>query len=92
MAKEMATSGVRLEVDIYVPSNPEDVLKLVGSGKDTFGISYQSDVLLAVSEGIPVSRLRAGSTPLNSVMTLKEAGLTRPKQLEEKRLSRIPGH
>jgi putative hydroxymethylpyrimidine transport system substrate-binding protein len=96
MAKEMGYYQEEgLEVDIYVPSNPEDVLKLVGSGKDTFGISYQSDVLLAASEGIPVKSIAAlVQHPLNSVMTLKEAGLTRPKQLEGKKVGYpgIPGH
>jgi len=84
-----------LDVNIYVPSNPEDVLKLVGAGKDTFGISYQSDVLLAAAEGIPVKSVAAlVQHPLNSVMTLKASGLTRPKQLEGKKVGYpgIPGH
>ncbi len=84
-----------LDVELYVPSNPEDVLKLVGSGKDTFGISYQSDVLLAAAEGIPVKSVAAlVQHPLNSVMTLKASGITRPKQLEGKKVGYpgIPGH
>lgn len=84
-----------LDVDLYVPSNPEDVLKLVGSGKDAFGISYQSDVLLAAAEGIPVESVAAlVQHPLNSVMTLKASGITRPKQLEGKKVGYpgIPGH
>ncbi len=84
-----------LEVEIYVPSNPEDVLKLVGSGKDSFGISYESDVLLATAEGIPVKSVAAlVQHPLNSVMTLKASGITRPKQLEGKKVGYpgIPGH
>lgn len=72
-----------LDVSIYVPANPEDVLKLVGSGKDTFGISYQTDVLLARAEGVPVTSIAAMvQHPLNSVMTLQESGITRPQQLE----------
>jgi len=84
-----------LDVDLYVPSNPEDVLKLVGSGKDTFGISYQSDVLLAAPEGIPIKSVAAlVQHPLNSVMTLKSSGITRPRQLEGKKVGYpgIPGH
>ncbi len=84
-----------LDVDLYVPSNPEDVLKLVGSGKDAFGISYQSDVLLAAGEGIPVKSVAAlVQHPLNSVMTLKSSNITRPKQLEGKKVGYpgIPGH
>jgi putative hydroxymethylpyrimidine transport system substrate-binding protein len=80
-----------LEVEIYTPSNPEDVLKLVGSGKDTFGISYQTDVLLARSEGVPVKSIGAlVQHPLNSIMALKESGIARPKQLEGKKVG-TPG-
>jgi len=87
--------GEGLEVNLYVPSNPEDVLKLVGAGKDSFGISYQSDVLLAAAEGIPIKSVAAlVQHPLNSVMTLKASGITRPRQLEGKKVGYpgIPGH
>ncbi len=85
---------VGLDVKIYVPSNPEDVLKLVGSGKDSFGISYEADVLLARSEGIGVKSIAAMvQRPLNTLMTLKSSGITRPKQLEGKKVGYpgIPG-
>ncbi|MBI4336949.1 MAG: ABC transporter substrate-binding protein [Chloroflexi bacterium] len=74
-----------LDVNIYTPSDPSTVLQTVGAGKDDFGISYQAEVLLARSQGIPVVSI-AGLVqhPLNSVMTLKESGITRPKQLEGK--------
>lgn len=86
---------VGLDVKIYVPSNPDDVLKLVASGKDSFGISYQSDVVLAGSEGIPVKSVAAMvQRPLNTLMTLKASGITHPKQLEGKKVGYpgIPGH
>lgn len=80
-----------LDPDIYVPSNPDDVLKLVGSGKDTFGISYETDVLLARAEGVPVKSIAAlVDRPLNSLMTLKSSGIERPKQLEGKKIG-TPG-
>lgn len=80
-----------LDVNIYVPANPDDVLKLVGSGKDTFGISYQTDVLLARGEGVPVKSVAAlVQHPLNSIMTLKESGIARPKQLVGKKVG-TPG-
>lgn len=80
-----------LEVQAYTPANPEDVLKLVGTGKDTFGISYQTDVLLARAQGIPVRSVAAlVQHPLNSVMTLEESGIERPKQLEGKKIG-YPG-
>ena len=83
-----------LDVKLYVPSNPEDALKLVGSGKDSFGISYQSDVLLAAAQGIPVESVAAlVQHPLTSVITLKSSGITTPKQLAGKKVGYpgIPG-
>ncbi|MDA0987613.1 MAG: ABC transporter substrate-binding protein [Chloroflexi bacterium] len=76
-----------LEVEIFVPANPEDVLKTVGAGRDDFGISYQAEVLLARGEGVPVISIAAlVQHPLNSVMTLKESGITRPGGLAGKKV------
>lgn len=80
-----------LDVNLYVPSNPADGLKLVASGKDTFTISYQTDVLLAREEGIPVKSIAAlVQHPLNTIMALKTSGITTPKQLEGKKIG-MPG-
>jgi putative hydroxymethylpyrimidine transport system substrate-binding protein len=80
-----------LDVDIHVPANPEDVLMLVGSGRDTFGISYQTSVLQARQEEIPVQSIAAlVQYPLNSVMTLEDSGLERPGDLEGKQIG-YPG-
>ena len=43
-----------LIVEVYIPSDPSSILQTVGAGKDDFGISYQPDLLLARSQGIPV--------------------------------------
>ena len=80
-----------LDVNLYVPSNPSDGLKLVASGKDTFTISYQTDVLLARQEGIPVKSIAAlVQHPLNTIMALKTSGIATPKQLEGKKVG-TPG-
>ncbi len=85
----LAAEGI--EARIYTPANPDDVLKLVGAGKDTFGISYQTDVLLARAEGLPVVSIAAlVQHPLNSIMSLKSSGITRPKELEGKKVG-YPG-
>jgi putative hydroxymethylpyrimidine transport system substrate-binding protein len=88
LAKERAYYAAEgLDVEIYVPSNPEDVLKLVGSGKDTFGISYETDVLFARAEGVPVVSVAAlVQQPLNSIMALKSSDITRPRQLEGRKV------
>lgn len=71
-----------LDVRLEVPANPEDVLKLVATGRNTFGMSYQTDVLLARAEGIPVVSIAAlVQHPLNSVMALERSGIRRPRDL-----------
>ena len=78
-----------LEVNIFVPANPEDVLKTVGAGRDDFGISYQAEVLLARGEGVPVMSIAAlVQHPLNSIMVLEESGITRPGDLAGKEVGR----
>lgn len=76
-----------LEVNIVVPANPEDILKTVGAGRDDFGISYQAEVLLARGQGVPVKSIAAlVQHPLNSVMALKASGITRPSDLEGRKV------
>jgi putative hydroxymethylpyrimidine transport system substrate-binding protein len=80
-----------LNVKINVPSSADDVLQLVGTGHDTFGISYETDVLLAREQGVPVQSIAAlVQQPLNTVMALKTSGITHPKQLEGKKVG-YPG-
>jgi putative hydroxymethylpyrimidine transport system substrate-binding protein len=74
-----------LTVDIHVPANPEDGLRLVGSGDEDFAISYQLDTLLARGEDIPVQSIAAlVQHPLNGIMSLESAGISRPADLEGK--------
>src|SRR5439155_22970231 len=78
--KYFASEG--LQVDLYTPSDPTTVLQTVGAGKDTFGISYQTDVLLARAQGVPVVSIAAlVQHPLLAVMAKKEAKIARPKNL-----------
>ena len=76
-----------LVVDFHVPANPEDGLKLVGSGEEDFAISYQADVLLARGEEIPVQSVAAlVQHPLNGIMSLESAGISRPSDLAGKKI------
>lgn len=80
-----------LEVKLEIPANPEDVLKLVATGRNTFGISYQTDVLLARAESIPIVSIAAlVQHPLNSVMALEGSGIRRPRDLVGKKIG-YPG-
>ncbi|RMF87692.1 MAG: ABC transporter substrate-binding protein [Nitrospinota bacterium] len=76
-----------LKVNIYVPSNPEDTLKLVAVGQDHFGLSYQTDTILARAAGIPVVSIAAlVQHPLNVLMALKDAGIRSPADLKGKKI------
>ena len=80
-----------LAVEIHQPSNPEDVLKVVAAGTDNFGISYQTDVLTSRAAGLPVKSIAAMvQHPLNTIMALQRSGITRPKDLEGKKVG-VPG-
>ena len=74
-----------LEVETTVPSDPAAALKQVGAGRAPFAISYEPEVLLARSQGVPVVAVGALVThPLNSVIARTDRGITRPRDLEGK--------
>ncbi len=71
-----------LDVELYTPADPTTVLQTVGAGKDTFGISYQTDLLLQRAAGVPVVSVAAlVQHPLVAVMATQAQGITRPKDL-----------
>ena len=68
---------------IYTPADPATTLQTVGAGRDDFGISYQTEVLLARAQGVPVVSVAAiVQVPLLVMMTLTERGITRPADLK----------
>lgn len=74
-----------LAPDFYTPSDPTTVLQTVGAGRDAFGISYQTDLLLARAAGVPVvSVLALVQRPLQGIMVLASSGITRPGELAGK--------
>ncbi len=71
-----------LDVELYTPADPTVVLQTVGAGRDTLGISYQTDVLLARAAGVPVVSVAAlVQRPLLGIMSLSERGIGRPRDL-----------
>lgn len=76
-----------LDVDIKMPSETTDPLKLVAAGKVDLAISYQPQVVMARAEGIPVVSVAAlVREPLNYLMVPKSSGITRPRELEGKNI------
>lgn len=71
-----------LDVELYTPSDPSVVLQTVGAGRDDFGISYQTDVLLGRGEKVPVVSVAAlVQHPLMGIMTLQSSDITHPADL-----------
>jgi putative hydroxymethylpyrimidine transport system substrate-binding protein len=71
-----------LAVEIYTPADPAAALQTVGAGRDTFGISYHSEILFAREQEVPVVSVAAlVQHPLNSLMMLESSGIERPADL-----------
>ena len=80
-----------LDVKVEQPANPEDVPKIVARSSDTIGVNYETDVLLARGQDIPIQSIAAIVVqPLNSVMALQSSGITRPRDLAGKTVG-FPG-
>jgi putative hydroxymethylpyrimidine transport system substrate-binding protein len=67
---------------VRVPSNATGQIALVAAGRADFAITYEADLLAARAHGLPVrSVMCIMQHPLNTVMTLRSSGITRPRQL-----------
>ncbi|HEU4964139.1 MAG TPA: ABC transporter substrate-binding protein [Bacilli bacterium] len=74
-----------LKVDIQMPSDASDPLKLAAVGKVDAAISYETQVIQARSEDVPVISVAAlVRHPLNVVMVREESGINSPKDLAGK--------
>ena len=74
-----------LEVEIQQPSDPTAVLQLVAAGQSEFGISYENEMANAAAREVPVRSIMAiMQEPLNSIISLEEAGITVPEDLAGK--------
>ncbi|CAH2717336.1 Formylaminopyrimidine-binding protein [Neobacillus rhizosphaerae] len=74
-----------LDVDIQMPADTNDPLKLVAANKVDMAISYQPEVLVARGEQIPVQSFAAlVRHPLNQLMVAANSPIQSPKDLEGK--------
>ncbi|MFC4810232.1 ABC transporter substrate-binding protein [Paenibacillus sp. GCM10023250] len=82
-----------LDVDIRMPAETNDALKLVAAGKVDLALTYQPQVLMARGERIPVKAIAAVVRhPLNHLMVPAGSGVRSPKDLAGKTIgfSSIP--
>lgn len=74
-----------LDVDIQMPADTNDPLKLVAANQIDIAMSYQPQVLVARSEDIPVQSIGAiVRHPLNQLMVPADGSIKSPKDLAGK--------
>ena len=82
-----------LDVEIQMPADSNDALKLVAANQVDLALSYQPQVLMARGENIPVRSIAAiVRHPLNHLMVPQDGSVNRPKELAGKNIgySSIP--
>ncbi len=74
-----------IDLEIQIPSDPAAALKQVAFGHTEFGVSFEEEVTIARSQDIPVMSIAAIIQHNTSAFaSLKERGITRPKDFEAK--------
>lgn len=84
---------VGLEVEIIPPADPADPPKLAAAGKADLAVSYQPQLHLQVSEGLPLKRVGTLiGTPLNCLLALKDGPIQKISDLKGKKVGfSVPG-
>ena len=76
-----------LEVELIAPSDPSLPPKLVAAGKADLAVSYQPQLHVQVSQGLPLIRIATlVSTPLNSLVVLRDGPIKSIKDLKGKKV------
>ncbi len=76
-----------LKVEIIEPADPNDPPKQVAAGKIDVAISYQPQFHLQIDQSLPIVRLGSlVSTPLNSLVVLKNGPIDTIKDLKNKKI------
>ena len=80
-------SAAGLKVKLIAPADPNDPPKLVAAGKADLAVSYQPQLHVQVSEGLPLIRIGTlVSTPLNCLVALKDGPIKSIKDLKGKKV------
>lgn len=76
-----------LDVTLTAPADPNDPPKLVAAGSADIAVSYQPQLIVQVGEGLPLVRVGTlVSTPLNSVVVLRDGPVKTIKDLKGKKV------
>ncbi|WP_376959237.1 ABC transporter substrate-binding protein [Azospirillum sp. A26] len=76
-----------LEVTLTAPADPNDPPKLVAAGGTDIAVSYQPQLILQVAEELPLVRIGTlVSTPLNSVVVLRDGPVKTLKDLKGRKI------
>jgi ABC-type nitrate/sulfonate/bicarbonate transport system substrate-binding protein len=74
-----------IDLQIIQPTSTADTLKLIDAGKAQFGIADGVDVAIQIAEGRDAKAIMAlTQRPLGGLITLEEAGIDSPAELEGK--------
>ncbi len=80
-----AFERANLDVDIRVPGDPAEPLKLVAAGKADLAVSYEPELFLARDKGVELVGIGAiAQKPLTSIVALGSAQIERPSDLDGK--------
>ena len=80
-------SDQNLEVEIIAPADPSAPPKLVAAGQADLAVSYQPQLHLQITQGLPLIRVGTlVATPLNCLLVLENGPIQTPKSLAGKKI------
>jgi putative hydroxymethylpyrimidine transport system substrate-binding protein len=81
-----------LAVKFISPADPSDPSKLVAAGKADLAITYQPQLLIQISQGLPLIRIATLiATPLNCLMIREDSNIKSIKDLKGKKIGYSSG-
>ena len=80
-------SDQNLEIEIIAPADPSAPPKLVASGQADLAVSYQPQLHLQLTQGLPLIRVGTlVATPLNCLLVLENGPIKSPQSLSGKKI------
>lgn len=88
VAKERGDFAAQdLDVELTAPADPSDPPKMVAAGETDLGLSYQPQLHIFVSEGLPLTRVGTLiDTPLNTVLAVAGGPIASLKDLKGRKV------